>query len=468
MKKGLFIFLIFLSSCYKEDVLEPEKSVISSSSSFNSEDFQGYKVSSDAKSIGASYWKNLPVMADLFVGAYQKGVKILTGPYGNGKYEYSSNTFALSLGDFNNDGWVDIFNGGGACRGKAANLSFLLWNPSNKTFEEKNLINDGTNFIGGPIRAISLYLNSDNFVDIVVIGHNDECSQGPNEKCTILLSDGNGKYTISQLDLEPQSLFNMFTYCGGDVGDMNGDNLPDLIVAANSHTYIFWGIPSYPYFSNRNFAHFSSDVVNFPSNNSFGESVPNGAGLVFRAWAMDLNEDSKNDLLLGTGESPNSPNRFLLNLGGGRFNQSSLTNLPLTGIFNQERIDYVADDLNQDGIKDLVALDCITGQSGDQKWEIKVYIQRKDGSFILDNSWIEYTINSSKRPNSKWSLIYTDFNSDGKKDIGYIDSGVMPSGDPNNDLIKKSVFIRSGNKFIEKDFYGLDPYAKKVKEIFFK
>jgi len=447
-------------------MLEPEKLEASASSSLNYENFQGYKVSPDAKILGASYWKNLPVMMDLFVGAYQKGVKVLTGPYGNGKYEYASNTFALSLGDFNNDGWIDIFNGGGACRGKAANLSFLLWNPSNKTFEEKNLINDGTNFIGGPVRAISLYLNSDNFVDIVVIGHNDECSQGPNEKCTILLSDGNGKYTISQLDLEPQSLFNMFTYCGGDVGDMNGDNLPDLIVAANSHTYIFWGISSYPYFSNQNFAHFSSDVVNFPSNNSFGESVPNGAGLVFRAWSMDLNDDSKKDLLLGTGESPNSPNRFLINLGNGRFNQSSLINLPVTGIFNQERIDYVADDLNQDGLKDLIALDCITGQGGDQKWEIKVYVQRQDKSFVLDNNWIQYTINSSKRPNSKWSLIYTDFDSDGKKDLGYIDSGIMPSRDPNNDLIKKSVFIRSGNKFIEKDFYEIDPYAKKVKESF--
>jgi hypothetical protein len=406
-------------------------------------------------------------MADLFVGAYQKGVKPLTGPYGNGKYEYASTTFALSLGDFNNDGWIDIFNGGGACGGKASNLSFLIWNPSNKTFEEKNLINNGTDFIGGPARAISLYLNSDNFVDVVIIGHADECGHGPNEKCRIILSDGKGKYTISELDLEPKYLFDDFNYCGGDVGDLNGDNFPDLIIGANSHTYIFWGIPGYPYFSRQNFAHFSSDTVNFPSNNSFGESVPSGAGLVFRAWAANLNDDGKNDLLLGAAETPTTPNRFLLNLGNGRFNQSSLVNLPITGDTNQERIDYIVDDLNQDGLRDLIALDCIT-EEYKQRWEIVVYIKQRNGTFILDKNWIQYTINANSRPNSKWSLVYSDFDLDGKKDIGYIDSGVMPSRDPNNDLIKKSVFIRSGNKFIEKDFYELDPYAKAVKESFFK
>jgi len=466
MKKTVFIFLFFLSACSKENLPEPEV-IKSNTSSLSSEDFRGYRVSPDAKRIGMTYWKNLPIMSDLFIGAYQKGVKPLTGPYGNGKYEYASNTFATSLGDFNGDGWIDIFNGGAACGGRGANLSFLVWNPTNKTFEEKNLVNGGTDFIGGPARAISVYLNGDDFVDIVIIGHADECGHGLNEKCRILISDGKGKYNLSELDLEPKYLFDAFNYCGGDVGDLNEDNLPELILAANSHTYIFWGISSYPYFSRENFAHFSSDTVNFPSNNSFGESVPAGSGLVFRAWASDLNGDNKNDLLLGTSETRISPNKFLLNLGQGRFNQGALVNLPITGVTNQERIDYIVDDLNQDGLRDLIALDCIT-ENDQQRWEIVFYIRQQNGTFLLDRSWIQYTMNSSKRPNSKWSLVYTDFNGDGKKDIGYIDSGIMPSRDPNNDLMKKSVFIRDGNKFIEQDFYSLDSYAKSVKETFFK
>jgi hypothetical protein len=431
--------------------------------------FMGYKVdqaaltTSKQKDFGKSYWENLPIATDLFVGAFQKGVKILTGPFGNGKYEYSSWLFAVTLGDFNNDGWVDIFNAGAACNGKAANLSFLIWNPISKIFEENNLINSNINYIGGPIRAIPIYLNGDNYVDVVIIGHNDECSgQALFENCRILLSDGTGKYNISELQLEPSFLHNMFGYSSGDVGYINNDNYPDLILASGTHTYIFWGISTFPYFSNQNFAHFATDTINFSSNNGFGEIVPAGAGDAYRAWAADINNDGKNDLLLGTVESISSPNRFLTNLGLGRFNQTAITNLPVRSIKNAERIDYIIDDLNGDGLKDLMALDCIYSQTGEQSWELIPYIQQQNGSFLIDNSWIQYTINTNSRPNAKWKLVYADYNGDGKKDIGYIDSGIMPTLDPNNDLKKKTVLIRTGNKFIEQDYYQFDPYAKSI------
>ena len=375
----------------------------------------------------------------------------------------------MTLGDFNNDGWVDIFNAGAACNGKAANLSFLIWNPISKIFEENNLINSNINYIGGPIRAIPIYLNGDNYVDVVIIGHNDECSgQALFENCRILLSDGTGKYNISELQLEPSFLHNMFGYSSGDVGYINNDNYPDLILASGTHTYIFWGISTFPYFSNQNFAHFATDTINFSSNNGFGEIVPAGAGDAYRAWAADINNDGKNDLLLGTVESINSPNRFLTNLGLGRFNQTAITNLPVRNIKNAERIDYIIDDLNGDGLRDLMALDCIYSQTGEQSWELIPYIQQQNGSFLIDNSWIQYTINTNSRPNAKWKLVYADYNGDGKKDIGYIDSGIMPTLDPNNDLKKKTVLIRTGNKFIEQDYYQFDPYAKSILSIIIK
>lgn len=111
----IFLLSLTLKGCTKK-----------TTSTVNPKEFKGYSVSPNARQLGISYWKNLPIPADLYVGAFQKGVKILTGPFGNGKYEYSSWLFGISLGDFNNDGWVDIFNAGAACNGKAANLSFLI------------------------------------------------------------------------------------------------------------------------------------------------------------------------------------------------------------------------------------------------------------------------------------------------------------------------------------------------------
>ena len=58
-----------------------------------------------------------------------------------------------------------------------------------------------------------------------------------------------------------------------------------------------------------------------------------------------------------------------------------------------------------------------------------------------------------------------DFNGDGKKDIAFLDgaAGNIHLNDPLNIMIKKrSVFIRTGNQFIEQDFYQFDPYMKSL------
>ena len=52
--------------------------------------------------------------------------------------------------------------------------------------------------------------------------------------------------------------------------------------------------------------------------------------------------------------------------------------------------------------------------------------------------------------------MYYDFNGDGKKDLGYLDDA------DNGELATKTVFIRTGNKFVETDFYQYDDYAKSL------
>jgi hypothetical protein len=94
-----------------------------------------------------------------------------------------------------------------------------------------------------------------------------------------------------------------------------------------------------------------------------------------------------------------------------------------------------------------------------------VYIQQKDGSFIIDRTYFEYNINNPRRGNWKKYLIYYDFNGDGKKDISYTDDAGGLKRDGNATILTKSVFIKTGNKFLETDFYQFDPYANSIKPL---
>jgi len=400
--------------------------------------FMGYKVDPNARQLGTRYWENTAVLSDLMVGVFQKNFEVFGPPQGDA---YCVFTFALCNGDFNNDGYIDVFNAGTAFGAKKANLTFLLWNPTSQRFEEKNLINDKTDFIGAPTKVSPVYLNGDNYVDLVIHGHADEGRPNSNEPVTICISDGKGGYDLTKLTLEPKYLADMFTHEHGDIADLNRDKLPDLLVVANSHSYIFWGIPTFPYFNNKNY-------VDMPTNFAFYSKM------------LDVNKDGHNDLIIAT----NVNNKILLNNGKGEFLDKEISIPYSTTSTNTMNVfDYILDDLNGDGLNDLINVNATEHKN----WKIEVYIQQKDGQFKLEDNWIQYTINLN-RGNNKNKLIYYDFNGDGLKDITYSESALNPYTNPDNDMKKKTVFIRSGNSFIEKDFFQFDSFAKDLKDQYYK
>ena len=450
MKNTILFLLVLLASCTKEEIT-PQKQ----QNAIQDINTPGYPVAANTTILDQAYWENSGIPKDLIVGIFQRGMQ----PLKDGVYAYASTTQALASGDFNLDGYIDVFNAGTLCNGFGSNIAFLIWNPKTLSYDEKNLINGGTKNIGGPTKTVPTYLNGDAYVDLVIFGHVDECS-GVNatEPVTLCLSDGKGGYDLKSLVLEPTYLANKFTHEGGDIGDLNGDGLPDLLIVANSHSYIFWGTKSYPYFSSVKYAHFSSDQKNYPSDNGFGEAVTVGAGSIYNSHIDDVNGDGKNDLILGAVENESVYSQVMINKGGGRFNDA--INLPhysstLSGTGNN---DFIVDDVNSDGLRDIIAVN----NEAYKSWNMILYVQQKDGSFTLDKSAFEYTINKSYPRGGDWKggLIYKDFNGDGKKDILYTDAGVSAWNIPNNGLLTKSVFIRSGNGFKEQSLYDLDPYAK--------
>jgi len=420
--------------------------------------FQGYKVHPQAKLLGTDYWENTEVLMDLMVVAYQT-------PYGS-RNRYNTFLIQMTCGDFNNDGWIDIFNPGASFNGIQGSMTFLIWNPAKKIFEEQNLFKDQSikSFDGNKSKTIPVYLNNDDYVDMVLLTLEDEGNYfySP-KKVKVLISDGQGKYDITELShMNPE-----ISAEGADIGDLNGDKIPDLVLSSGSWFKILWGKSSPPFFQTDSSPFFSFPIVNliggtivrFTNDNGFGETCSSCIeNSVNDVSIFDINKDGWNDLILQQSEinDPNyvSSSRILLNKGGGKFNNSSVIRLPKfdPNLKPSNQEDYQFDDLNGDGNIDIIALN----QTEYKTWDIIVYLQNASGSFEIKKDWFQYSINNPRKGFWKSNLIYRDFNNDGLKDITYLDAA------DNGETKFKSVFIRKGNQFVEEDFYQYDAYAKSV------
>jgi hypothetical protein len=442
MKYPYYLLFLFLFSCKKEVIttLPVDKTI--------EEAISGFKVNPNAKSLGKDYWENTGVPIDLI------GIKYLISPRG---FQSVGSSMTAVCGDFNNDGWIDVFQPGMAHDGVTnVSTSFLIWNPITKIFENKNLFSN--NQIDLPRsnspKVIPTYLNDDNYVDLIIFGYYDEAKpENPPAKMMLAISDGKGGYELNEITTETPTYY----HYGGDLGDLNGDNVSDLVLNCGGLMKILWGSKSFPYFDESNSITFSNPQnrlqwigvdFNYGNNNGFGD--PNVGSIVWQfvhnCKIGDVNKDGKNDIILCSYDDPNNSNKVLINLGGGRFNTQSIINLPPYGIGTSPynvNIDYIVEDINDDGNKDIITLN----ETDYKTWDIFIYLNQVDGTYKVDKSIIQYNINSTRHGNWKHRLIYFDYDGDGKKDISYIDDA------DNGESKYKSVFIRTGNQFIETDYY---------------
>ena len=434
--------------------------------------FMGYKVDLSLKSKDEiNYWRDCGVMWDVI------GNKYLQRPDG------STGSFFMAqiiTGDFNNDGYIDIFNPGtGSFNNKPTESSqWLIWNPITKIFDNKKLFNDKTiQFFGGnQRRSIAYDINKDGFTDVVIFDHGDD-SAPPGvssywQPLRIVLSDGKGGYDLKDLNnITPTNYYNH----SGDIGDLNNDGYPDLVSATGNTIYISWGIANYPFFGNK-VAYFSVDYFNsnLVSDNGFGDNVPQAAGADIITIA-DVNKDGWNDIIEGGSEMSmkydtylpwDLKNRVLINQGKGRFNQNGIIQLPyyLDDLSNVSKRgtnhDYRVLDFNNDGLNDIISSSSVSYDD----YHFNLYLQNKDGSFSLDKTKFTFNINANNRAKGTvpghwkpWLMLY-DFNGDGIKDVSYIDNTNFLG-----ELKTKTVFIRTGGQFIEQDFYQFDPYLNSIK-----
>jgi len=448
--------------------------------------FKGYKVPNNIKSLGAEYWKrNSPVMVDLVIQTFQNSLSF--SEIAN-QYNCIQGGWGASIcGDFNNDGWIDVFNPGGLDsamykdRNRGTGFSFLIWDSTSNTFKDLNLLtNKNLEVIISPFKVVPVYLNNDDYVDMVIFPSDDD--KAP---IKLIVSDGKGKYDYSEIITNENDTYGStvvpggkpsITKYSGDVGDLNEDGIPDIYIPANNFSYILWGLPNFPFFDANNHPKFVQDTVNFSgfNNNGFGEKCISCTGVV-DGKIFDVNKDGKNDIIvIGSGTVSSSGIRndlVLLNKGKGRFNDQNNINIPRY-VSNGDDGDYLMLDINGDNLNDFIVI--TGGGIGGKNSYNNIYavIQKNPSEFIIDTTLIQYS-NSFKTKKLGGAggtgayLFSHDFNKDGKLDIGYINSGwgddcgIYDSiSNRGNIMPYKTVFIREGDKFVEKDYYQYDPDAK--------
>ena len=461
MKNVYYLLFLFLFSCKKDVittvVVPPIENTVIKKDTVNV--FTGYKVNSNAKQLGRNYWENITITSELMLSVFQ--MPILT----NTEIE----TESVSFGDFNLDGYIDIFNAGGSHNGPFTGFAFLIWNSTSKIFEQKNLFNDKSfKTIGGnPGKIIPLYLNDDDYVDFLIFDGGDEDLPNrnpPNEPIRYVLSDGKGGYDLKSIETNESEPDHGHRKANGDIGDIDGDGIPDMVIPCNSLLYIYKGIKDYPYFTTTNRIKYIESSWSWIANlnNKYDIVASEFTNQVFGVKIIDFDKDGKNDIItIGKEDSTGLRQRILLNTGGswgGNFSKQNIVKLPehITGKNYEVQDNYIVD-IDNDGDYDIIALGHDLNFTN---WSLYNYKQNSINNYQVSD--IDVNIHSASK------LIYNDYNNDGIKDIGFRESmGDIKIPKASNSIYNKKVYIKEGDTWRIYPMYDFDNYAKEIRDKYF-
>jgi FG-GAP-like repeat len=275
--------------------------------------------------------------------------------------QYVAPANAIALGDFNNDGKLDIVSVG------STSVSVLL-SKGNGTFQPA-ISTSVSNFALGLATGD---FNHDGKLDLAV-----SSEIGTTGRVTILLGNGDGTFQASPTTY---SLTNVPPIVVS--ADFNGDGNLDLVVSAGKGVYVLMGNGD---------GTFSAPVFYSAAGDAFGVSVG------------DLNGDGKADLII-----PESSNvAVLLGRGDGTFGSAKLYGIG--GIASSPTETVALADLNNDGHLDVAVNN---GQSS-----FALLFGKGDGTFGSP-----VTI-AAERDAYVSSLTAVDLNGDGRVDLVTTNAG---------------------------------------------
>ncbi len=265
----------------------------------------------------------------------------------------------VELGDVDGDGDTDVLVGNQLITGGA----FLFLNDGSGRFTQSN------SFPLNSTDAMRLAdLDRDGDLDIVA---HDAFGQGSDDRLTVLVNDGTGRFTDAGARGLPTIRFGeSFT-----LGDFDGDGAVDVV----------------------RFAYRSAMLARNDGSGAFPASghsdLPDATQEVQLAFAADLDGDLDTDLL---GSSLLRPH-LLLNLDRGTFTEAVTRGLPTNRLFTRDA--HFAD-VNRDGYPELLAWGSTSNA---------VLLRNVGGSFTVDERFPAIT-------DEVRGVVFEDLNGDGAAD----------------------------------------------------
>ncbi len=231
-----------------------------------------------------------------------------------------------------------------------------------------------------PVRSADF--NQDGYADVMFIAEDDQVHQ-------LFFGDGKGGFKDASDRLLARSEGNGF-----DVGDVNGDKLPDIVLGNSGEqgqNFLWLNDP-------KRVGHFyDATKTHLPAVNDATQDVA----------LVDLDGDGDLDMVVAN-EKP--PNRLLLNDGKGRLAEASdRLDLPVK-LHTREVHVY---DANGDGNPDILFLN-LTSNAGGREYDPQARLLINDGNTrFKDETANRLPTNTF----SSWGGAVVDFNDDGHPDL---------------------------------------------------
>ncbi|WP_027671025.1 FG-GAP repeat domain-containing protein [Rheinheimera baltica] len=301
---------------------------------------------------------------------------------------------AVSYGDYNQDGAVDVFIAAGDNSKNTTPFELYLNDGADNFSLDPSFFNGNPPGLVFPRKAINGDFNGDGKLDIFVLGHGYDKPPFPGEAPMVLLSSANG--FVSGTGLSALIGF----HHGGASADIDADGDLDVFVTDINAPFFL----------------INDGAGNFTKNTSRISGL-NNANL-FTAELVDLDKDGYVDLLVAGHEYERFSGRILWGSSSGKYTVSDSTLLPAVNAYGVT-IDIDVADLDNDGDKDIVL-----NRTGDGTGAVSFYqgyylqlIENKGGRQFADNTGDRLLSGSSAYGSAVDWIRLRDINKDGKIDI---------------------------------------------------